>query len=351
MTDREPRKRWLPRLTLRALMLLILLSSFWLVRQINKAREQRAVVAAVKKFGGWVHYGPDFVGADPVYVKRPSVPAWLRRWVGEEYFQDLTHVSLAYDGTNKTFQENKNENDCSEILSQLSSINELKSLWMRKWQATDEGLGFLRRNEGLEVLLIFEARSISDKGVMQVKDLVNLRTLILNGSRMTDDGLLALARMSRMEHLSLNSHRFTDHGILAVKGMKRLKYLSLEGHQGTKSDISDVGLVVLQELTNLENLNLSYTRVTDIGLVNLSGLKKLRELHLAHCDISDKRIEQILNLKSLEYLDISGSKLTYEGLACLRGLPKLTFLIIHHSRVTPEGIQKLKAALPQVTVL
>jgi hypothetical protein len=351
MTDREPRKRWLPRLTLRALMLLILLAGFWLVRQVNKAREQRAVVAAVKKFGGWVHYGPDFVGADPEYIKRPSAPAWLRRWIGEEYFQDLTHVSLAYDYTNKVIQENNNENDCSEILSQLSSINELKSLSMRSWQATDEGLGFLRRNEGLEILFVFDARMITDKGVMQLKDLVNLRTLCLSRSKMTDHGLLALAKMSRMEYLSLNSDRFTDHGMLALEGMKKLKYLSLEGHQGTKSDISDFGLAVLQGLTNLENLNLSYTRVTDMGLVNLSGLKKLRNLHLAHCDIGDKGIEQILNLQALEHLDISGTKLTDEGLACLGRLPKLTFLAIHHSRVTPEGIQKLKAALPKVTVL
>jgi hypothetical protein len=351
MTDREPRKRWLPRLTLRALMLLILLSSFWLVRQVNKAREQRAVVAAVKKFGGWVHYGPDFVGADSVNIKRPSVPAWLRRWVGEEYFQDLTHVSLAYNDDNKVFQKNNNENDCSEILSQLSSIHELKSLWMRSWQATDEGLGFLRRNEGLEILSVFDARMITDKGVMQLKDLVNLRTLFLSRSKMTDDGLLALARMSRMEHLSLNSHRFTDHGMLALEGMKKLKYLSLEGHLGTKSDISDVGLAALQGLTNLEDLNLSYTRVTDMGLVNLGGLEKLRSLHLAHCDISNKGIEQIINLKTLEVLDIAGTRVTDEGLACLRGLPKLKVLLIYDSRVTPQGIQKLKAAFPKVTVL
>ncbi len=49
------------RVSLRTLMLLVLLFAVLLGFQVNKARQQRRVVAAVEKYGGWVHYDHEFV--------------------------------------------------------------------------------------------------------------------------------------------------------------------------------------------------------------------------------------------------------------------------------------------------
>jgi len=49
------------KISLRATMLVILLVCIWLGWQVNKAREQREAVAAVQRYGGWVHYDFEFV--------------------------------------------------------------------------------------------------------------------------------------------------------------------------------------------------------------------------------------------------------------------------------------------------
>jgi hypothetical protein len=101
------------RISLRVLMLLILLLGIWLGWRVNKARAQREAVVAVRKFGGWVHFDYEFKNG-PVSVPRghaiwkpswgtlspgksPSAPVWLRRMLGDEYFQEIAHVSLFVD--------------------------------------------------------------------------------------------------------------------------------------------------------------------------------------------------------------------------------------------------------------
>ena len=76
---------------------------------VNNARQQREAVAALQKFGGFVHYDWEFVDG-PVKVPRgnsiwmpswgkltpgrkPWAPDWLRRALGDEYFQSIVHVT------------------------------------------------------------------------------------------------------------------------------------------------------------------------------------------------------------------------------------------------------------------
>ena len=112
--DREnkPKVRW-KTISLRGLLLLILAIALWLGWIVNKARQQREAVAALQKFGGFVHYDWEFVDG-PVKVPRgnrlwmpswgkftpgrkPWAPDWMRRALGDEYFQSIAHVSLYVD--------------------------------------------------------------------------------------------------------------------------------------------------------------------------------------------------------------------------------------------------------------
>ena len=70
-------------------------------------------MAALQKFGGFVHYDWEFVNGrvkaprcnslwKPSWGKftpegKPWAPDWMRRALGDEYFQSLTHVSLYVD--------------------------------------------------------------------------------------------------------------------------------------------------------------------------------------------------------------------------------------------------------------
>ena len=92
-----PKIRW-KTISLRGLLLLILAIALWLGWIVQKARQQREAVAALQKFGGFVHYDWEFVDG-PVKVPRgnslwmpswgkltpgrkPWAPDWMRRALG-----------------------------------------------------------------------------------------------------------------------------------------------------------------------------------------------------------------------------------------------------------------------------
>ena len=66
-----------------------------------------------------------------------------------------------------------------------------------------------------------------------------------------------------------------DAGLVYLKGMAHLQSLILWG-----TDVTDAGLENLEGLTQLQSLDLSYTRVTAAGLERLQGLTQLQSLDL-----------------------------------------------------------------------
>ena len=107
-----PGIRW-KTISLRGLLLLILAIALWLGWIVQMSRQQREAVAALQKFGGFVHYDWEFVNG-PVKVpqgnslwmpswgkftpgRKPLAPSWMRRALGDEYFQSIAHVSLYVD--------------------------------------------------------------------------------------------------------------------------------------------------------------------------------------------------------------------------------------------------------------
>jgi hypothetical protein len=59
-------------------MLLVLILAVLLGWRVNKARQQRRVVAAVEQYGGWVHYDYEFVSGKLTPGQEPWAPHWLR---------------------------------------------------------------------------------------------------------------------------------------------------------------------------------------------------------------------------------------------------------------------------------
>src|SRR5262245_13991502 len=93
-------KKWL-RFSLRTMLLLITALCIWLGFQVNAARRQREAVTAILRNGGTVKYDFQLV-IDPkipwnssyksLKDASPSGPAWIRRLIGDEYFQDVVEV-------------------------------------------------------------------------------------------------------------------------------------------------------------------------------------------------------------------------------------------------------------------
>ena len=87
------------RFSLRAMILVILVIGIWLGWQVNRAREQREAVAAVRRYGGEVHYEHEFFDGKLKSGRNGWGPRWLRQLVGEEFFRQVRHVRLVKKGS------------------------------------------------------------------------------------------------------------------------------------------------------------------------------------------------------------------------------------------------------------
>ena len=112
------RRRWL-QFSLSSIFLLVTVLGVWLGIVVNQAREQREAVAAIKAAGGVVYYDWEehhdpFGDEDAV----PPGPAWLRRFIGDDFFLKANIVSFRYMPDRKT----------TEILNLVPHLRRLGSL-------------------------------------------------------------------------------------------------------------------------------------------------------------------------------------------------------------------------------
>lgn len=265
------------------MMLLVLLVAVLLGREVNQARRQRDAVAAIRRYGGWVHYDYEFVKGKLTPGREPRAPKWLRRYLGDEYFQDVYQVNLIYEeptpGPGKR-QDNLHTTD--DVAVHLESFPRLRELLLYQGQATDEAMKHVGTLAGLEGLWMWDAK-VSDAGVARLKGLRNLKQVHISNSKMTDEGLSYLGGLPRVEELTLQGNRFTDRGLASLAGRTNLKCLCVGV---VETDITDAGMDHLKGLSNLEVLGISQTKVTDQGLSKLRGLTKLKTLWIVGSRVS-----------------------------------------------------------------
>lgn len=274
MTDKRRRLH----ISLRLSMGLVLVLGILMGWQVNDARNQREAVAAVKKYGGWVHYDWELVNGKLAKGTQPHAPKWLRRFLGDEYFQEIAHVSLVYDDLTGRRYDIKNFAPADVVLARLVGVGKVKVLLLKGTQATDANLKYVGRLTSLEHLLIWDAGHVSDEGVGYLARLKNLESIHISNSRITDRNLSTLSRLPRLEMMSLQGNSFTDAGLASLGATTSLRRLCV-GLGDNR--ITDVGLPHLVKLKNLEVLDLQRTSVTDKGLEKLKGLTKLREIWLS----------------------------------------------------------------------
>jgi hypothetical protein len=278
------------RITIRVMMLLVLIVALLLGRQVNKAREQRKAVAAVQNYGGWVHYDYEFVSGKIAPGRSPMAPRWLRSMLGDEYFQNVRQVNLAYDDSAGKRLDNTSLRGCDDLLKQISTLPGLKGLLLKETQATDEGLRYIGKMTDLEELYIWDAKSITDAGVSHLSRLTNLKMVHIGNSNLTDDSLARISSLPRMEEMSLQQNHFSDEGLARLSGKERLKRLCI-GLGDVR--ITDGGLAHLAGFEKLELLDLQKSRVTDQGLEQLKRLPNLKELWMSETSVSDQAVQRL----------------------------------------------------------
>ena len=289
-----------------ALVLIIAAGMGWIVRQ---AHVQRDAVAAIEK-AGEVRYACDANMSSP----GNTLPGWkegIAEYIGIDFVDHVVSVRLKSHGTRA---------DLQQAVDRLGDLVQVRRMNLMGIAVKDDALVQVERMSRLESLLL-QFTSISDGGLAHMRNLTNIKTLLIAGG-ISDAGLVHLKELTKLSDLTLQRTQISDAGLAHLSGLASLSELSLSDNK-----LSDAGLVHLKGLTNLSRLDLRRTQVSDAGLVHLKGLGQLSRLNLSYTQVSDA------------------------GLVHLKGLTKLSRLDVDYStRVTDEGIKTLKQALPGLTI-
>ena len=294
MNDNKPKARWRT-ISLRGLLLLIVVIALWLGWIANKARQQREAVAALQEFGGFLHYDWEFVNG-PVKVpegnlvwtptwgkftpgRKPWAPDWLRRPMGDEYFQSIAHVSLCVDITKQRAEAiSVNMDPADDALRKLATQTSVRTLQLGGEQVTDENLSYVGQMTGLEELEISWGFHLTDKAFGHLRRLKRLRILEIGDSKMTDASLAVIGELKNLEELRLGGVGFSDRGLGYLEGLTRLKQLCFN-EDGAKQ-ITDAGLESLKNMKDLESLVMDGANVSDKAIAKLRELKNLKTIYI-----------------------------------------------------------------------
>ncbi len=274
------RRRWL-RFSLRTLLVVMTVLCVWLGFKVNAARRQKEAVDAILKAGGFVNYDYELAPVKsgkqddfPIYVSAsPPAPEWMRKYLGDEYFQDVIGVRFA----NRTISESD--------LAQLAKLPELIWVYVFNTRVVANSTGI--------------SRSIVDVDLVPLKHLSRLRSLVLTDTDIDGSGLADIARLKQFSRLRLQHSNIGDAGMEQIGKMTALKSLFLANNR-----ITDASLEHLQNLTNLETLDLGNTGISDRGLQFLKGLKELGTLSLEGSRVTPGGVRELQ--KSLPNTKITG---------------------------------------------
>jgi Leucine-rich repeat (LRR) protein len=95
----------------------------------------------------------------------------------------------------------------------------------------DKDLVCLENMKNLQELFLHPNKDITDKGLINLQGLTNLRRLGLSNAKLTDEGLAYLKNMKKLDYLSIGGD-FTEKGLEHLKGLKSLQYLYIRPERG-----------------------------------------------------------------------------------------------------------------------
>lgn len=233
-------------------------------------------------------------------------------------------------------------------LDAVAKLPELKTLVLESTRLQGAAWQRLAKMTDLESLNL-KRSGIDDQSLEVISPLTRLTSLDISGTRITDAGFIHLMSLSDLRELRISE--------LAIRGMG----MEALGSQGAKSPLRVIeanhtefgyaGFLHLKDFPELEYLNVSAAEVTDGSLDGLRGARKLLFLNASSNRITDGGLRFLSGARNLETLNLSGiATITNQGLSNLRGFRKLNELNVNSTSCTPDGAMALKALLPDCTI-
>ncbi|MGO9468924.1 MAG: hypothetical protein ACLQIB_22020 [Isosphaeraceae bacterium] len=186
-------KRQAVRLSVRALMALVLLIGGGIGWVAYRARVQGEAVASINKAGGSVLYDWQFAGGTTAGTcqegRKPWAPRWMVDFLGPDYFGTVILVNLEGCRT-------------AEVLPSVAHLHRLETLILFMTDVTDERMSQLAGLDRLRELNLHDT-GLGDAGLRPLECLPQLREIALP-QFVTDAGLIRLGRMSVLRKVDLS---------------------------------------------------------------------------------------------------------------------------------------------------
>jgi hypothetical protein len=205
--------RKLFRFRLRTALLLVLALSAFLAFWTNRANRQRRAVAAVGQFGQVIYYHEFPYAVDFKKIRRNTVvqfvdydakppgPTWLRKIVGDDYFQTVRRIHFS---------------------------------------PTDESMAYLTDLPEIDHIII-DAYRLSDHGFRHVAALRKLRGLTLQrGYHLTTDGLAVFASLPKLEIVNISETPINRKCLRYFEQLDNLKQLYVEATYLSDTDLDEL---------------------------------------------------------------------------------------------------------------
>jgi Leucine-rich repeat (LRR) protein len=219
----------------------------------------------------------------------------------------------------------------------------LSLLIMTDSQLGDAGIEHLAGLKQLDELYA-QNTPLTGKGFAKLKGLMELRDIDVTGSKLDDAGLKELGELTKLDRLVLNKTAITDAGLPALKGLADLQGLMLADTAVTGSGLKDV------KLAKVTYIDLSRTKLADTHMENLGNFPAVTALQVDGTGIGDAGLAHLKKLEKLQSIRANKTAITDTGLDHLAGVKALQFLGADGTKVTRAGVEKLRKALPKVSV-
>jgi hypothetical protein len=232
------------RLTVRAMMLVVLIAGGSVGWVMYRARVQRDSVIAIQRAGGTVLFDWQWRNSVPAPAgSKLWAPNWLVDQIGADYFQHVTYVSLPTCTS-------------SQDLVHIGNFGQLEMLLISGTGVSDEGLARLKGLNRLQVLNLLGTK-VGDAGIKNLEGLAMLKSLNLKRTDVTDAGMVHLKELLKLEDLDLDMTKISDAGLAHLVRLRSLRELGLQ-----MTAVTDAGLVILHSMTNLQQIRLRSAKIT-----------------------------------------------------------------------------------------
>ncbi|MDZ4832499.1 MAG: protein kinase [Candidatus Melainabacteria bacterium] len=384
----DPKKmRRFAKVILLVVMLIVAVTSLFLLKFRDESSDQKAAVVEVQK-----PIRSERPGSNPITDKVFSVTNGIWSAPGLVYDQDLEWIAA-----------NKDQHQCRGIVLGVADSTEVQNkITSRGWEAIsriplrdlrltncflkDDDLKQIAKIPTLRVLGLMGS-GIGDNGIKYLENRP-IEEIVLRGTKVTDKCIDSLATM-RLKHVNLQETNITDVGYEKLGKIATIDWLDISATQGTSEglkfinemprlkslyigvtpfglsaikNLSDLDLklfntdsnkafndqcliTIAKQWPNLESVNLNNTGITGEGLKQLPGkFQKVQVLHLSANALTDADILPVAQLPRLAILELMLNAITDKTPEMLAKVRSIQSVDLSHCEITPKGLEALKKA-------